>query len=340
MSDVEIIPPNSRSLEEHIQLIQTARQEVSNSFYRFVTTLIEARNELGDSVFQGELAERVGIERSYLNRILSIGDSQFISQNRDNLPDVFTSLYEISSMERSYREFYGDRSYLKQLDKLVEQDRLHRDMFSKEIKDLRSDIQKKIGDRKREEKEKKRNSVNERDWSSEINVETDVETFINRGDIFSNFVIDLTNQSDRVKRWKDDSIFEEDISEEFPLHDLRGTTDTKTISCLIRVKMSEIEFGLKFMRAVGFRYEDFLVPLRKSQETFFQSSNLQVVHLRSDVVIIRGVRGKAYKITRGKMLKGDTLGDLLSFSEGMSHSPNILVFGTTDREGWNCLIES
>ena len=130
-----------------------------------------------------------------------------------------------------------------------------------------------------------------------------------------------------MRKWSDNGYFSSDIADEFPLHDLRAPSMAETLSCLIKVKMRDIETGIKLINAWGFSYRDTVVP---------PTSNDSCTVLADEYVLLRGERGQGKRITTKACLSFET-DDILEFAEQNSASPNLLVFDTTGRSDWSCL---
>ena len=142
---------------------------------------------------------------------------------------------------------------------------------------------------------------------------------------FRSFVV-IPSES-QMRKWSDNGYFASDIGDEFPLHDLRAPSMAETLSCLIKVKMRDIETGIKLINAWGFAYRDTVVP---------PTSNDRCTVLVDEYVLVRGERGQGKRITTKASLSFDT-NDILEFAEQNSASPNLLVFDTTGRSDWSCL---
>jgi len=130
-----------------------------------------------------------------------------------------------------------------------------------------------------------------------------------------------------MRKWSDNGYFSSDIADEFPLHDLRAPSMAETLSCLIKVKMKDVETGIKLINAWGFSYRDTVVP---------PTSNDSCTVLADEYVLLRGERGQGKRITTKACLSFET-DDILEFAEQNSVGPNLLVFQSTDRPDWSSL---
>ena len=104
----------------------------------------------------------------------------------------------------------------------------------------------------------------------------------------------------------------------------------ETLNCLIKVKMKEIETGIKLINAWGFSYRDVVVPP--------SGAETHCAIIDDTEVLVRGERGHRRTLDTRTCASFDT-SDILDFSEQISSGPNILVFDTTNRSGWLSLVE-
>lgn len=93
--------------------------------------------------------------------------------------------------------------------------------------------------------------------------------------------------------------------------------------------MRDIETGIKLLNAWGFAYRDIGVPPVEKSCTIIDDS----------YVLLRGERGKRKRIAT-KSFASLEIDDILGFAERISCDPNLLVFQTSDREGWSSLPEA
>ena len=102
----EIISRNELTVEEHVQRIKLCLNRTRQSIFDTVISIKECKEQLGNEVFQKDVSEMLGMSPSTLNRWLSIGNSEFILSHQSDLPHTFTSLYNITQLEKRYLEYY------------------------------------------------------------------------------------------------------------------------------------------------------------------------------------------------------------------------------------------
>lgn len=295
--------------ERHIHRIRTALQASKEKFVEYLIALADAYDDLElDKVDQKEFAEEIGIDASYLSKHLTIARSKWIRDNQDKLPAATLSLYEISQLEKALVRSGDEASAHLRLDKWVDEGKLNPSTFARDVSVLKKSIRKDAV-----------TSVAQTKPNERTDTITDINELTNMGAVFGSFVLDMTAAT-LPDYWK-----ETDVGDEFPLHDLRGTSHTSAVACLVRVKMSEIDFAIKLVTDFGFSYRDTIV------------SADGVVALKNDVVIVRAERGTG-AFSGSTQLASTDLNDVLALTESDYQAPHLLVFSQTDREDWACLV--
>ena len=297
--------------ERHIHRIKTALQASKEKFIEYLTALADAYEDLKlDKVDQKEFAAEIGVDASYLSKHLTIARSKWIRDNHDKLPAITLSLYEISQLEKALVRSGDEASAHLRLDKWVDEGKLNPGTFAKDVSVLKKSIRKDTV-----------TSVAQTKPNERTDTITDINELTNLGAVFGSFVLDMTAAT-LPDGWREPIV---DIGDEFPLHDLRSTSHTSAVACLVRVKMSEIDFAIKLIKDFGFSYRDTIV------------SADGVVALKNDVVVVRAERGTG-AFSGSTQLASTDLNDVLALTESDYQAPHLLVFSQTDREGWACLV--
>ncbi len=308
------------TIDEHIERIQRCLQRTRDSIFETVVTIKECKEQLGDDVFQNEVSERLGMSPSTLNRWLSIGNSEFIMNNKDNVPSTFSGLYSISRLEKKYTTFYPKDSDSR-LQKLIDEDSIQLSSQNNDILELEQRIDSLIKRRNKKIREKKMVGLNSGVYQSQTK-QTTLDELVTNRELFRTFVINLN--SNQITKWGDDSVFEMDIRDEFPLHEIRSPNLTDLVVCLIRVPMKKINVGLKVMKSFGFTYRDTFVP---------QDDVSGLRNVKDEIVIIRGERG-TNKSELGTTIKSSKITDVLEYCEDNFREPMLVVFDDVERNNW------
>ena len=320
-----LVPKNHLSLDEHVARLETARNKMREGFNEFLNALADAYDQLPENTFQNELGIRLGMKKSVLSKWISIVKSDYLMTNRTQLPSVMSSLYTFTLIEKQYEEWYGKKSQL-MLGQLFDDGHINGTSERSDLETILSDINETI---REDDQLRRQNAIlslsdarlapNPRCKSLEKHIADNVR--------FRCFVI--TPSDKQISRWSNEGYFPNDIAEEFPLHDLRAPSMRQPVSCLIKIKMRDIETGIKLLNAWGFAYRDIGVPPVEKSCTIIDDS----------YVLLRGERGKRKRIAT-KSFASLEIDDILGFAERISGDPNLLVFQTSDREGWSSLPEA
>lgn len=319
----EIIPPNQLTLDEHINRIRSCLEKTRTSIFETVISIKECKEQLGDEVFQKDVSVMLGMSPSTLNRWLSIGDSEFILGHQSDLPHTFSSLYNITQLEKKYLEYYPKDGY-QRLEKLIDKGNITLTSQQSDIGDILKQIEDKIKLRTKKQREKRILGLS--DGLTEVETKTtSIDELISENKKFRSFVINLPTEL--IQRWGDDGISELDVMSEFPLHDLRTPSISEVVSCLLVIPMNKIDVGIKVLNSFGFTYRDTFIPTQTS-------SNLQ--RLTNEKVVIRGERGFSGNPPSNEISSSKTK-DVVSWVGNHLPSPFCLVFDETDEDGWVCL---
>ena len=319
-----LVPKNHLSLDEHIERLESARGKVREGFNEFLNALSDAYDQLPENTFQNELCSRLNMKKSMLSRWVSIVRSNRIMENRANLPSSMFSLYTFTLIEKKYNEWYGNKSEL-MLSKLFQEGRINASSGRSDIESVLEDINDLIRDDDQTRRQNAILSLSGATLAPNPVCKT-LEDHLSDNVRFRCFVI-MPSDS-QINRWSNEGLFANDIAEDFPLHDLRAPSMKQSVSCLIKIKMKDIDTGIKLLSAWGFSYRDVAVPPIEKTCTIIDDS----------YVLLRGERGKR-KCISTKTLPSFETDDILRFAERISGSPNLLVFKTSKRSQWSSLIE-
>jgi len=321
---VEVIPANHLSIDQHVDRIRSALDRARSAVFELVDAIKSAHDELGNDVFQSQLAERLGMSASTLSRWLQIGKSQFLMNQQARLPGTFSSLYDLTRLEKVYVEQYGPTEAERRLAKLLEDGKVKPTSEQSEIQALLKSIDDRVKKKKKKEREARINSLAKR-GEIEISSHATLPDLLSQGAIFRTFVV--VPPKELLSKWGDDGVLENDIAEQFPLLDLRAPSVSETVTCFVSVPANQIDAGLKMLSAFGFSYRDLFVPNH-------DGTGLSL--LKSERIILRGERGGGKNPAETK-IASIKLDSILDFAEKVGAVPNLLVFDTTERAGWTCL---
>lgn len=314
---------NQLTLDEHVQRLLDARTKMRDGLWDFIDALKDAYDQLPPNTFQNELGIRLEMRKSTLSKWIAIGASDYILSKRDNLPPTFTSLYVFTLIEKKYLQHYGQKCF-PIMDRLIKSGQVTPRSERSDLEIILQEITQRIRQDDQLRRQAAIMSLSGGRFSPDRPAET-LPEYLEDKTRFRSFVV-IPSEA-QMRKWGDNGYFASDIADEFPLHDLRAPSMAETLTCLIKVKMRDIETGIKLINAWGFSYRDTIVP---------PTSNDRCTVLVDEYVLVRGERGQGKRITTKACLSFDT-DDILEFAEQNSSEPNLLVFDTTGRTDWSCL---
>lgn len=316
----EVIVSGQFTIDEHIDRIKRCLEKTRDSIFETVITIKQCKDEVGDDVFQNEISKRLGMSPSTLNRWLSIGSSNFILDHKDKLPSTFSSLYDITLLEKKYVEFYGQTKGSDQLQKLLDEGNISITSYQSDIQEILRSIDLKLKNRQKRQREKNVVGLSGGEIKFQTKTTTIEELSISQSK-FRSFVIQLPKEL--ISRWGDDGYSELEIMEEFPLYDLRTPSIFDVVTCLITVPINKFDVGIKVLNSFGFTYRDVFIPTQSSDRLTLMSK---------EKVVLRGERGLGSPKTN--TLKSSSTNDLIEWTTENSDGPYCLVFDTTDQPHW------
>lgn len=325
MADVEVIPANQLTIDQHVDRIRNAFDRARSAIFDLVETIKTAHDQLGRDVFQSELAERLGMSPSTLSRWLQIGNSSFLIAQQTRLPSTFSSLYDLTRLEKIYIDQYGPAEAQRRLVKLLEDGKVTPTSEQTDIQALLKSIDDRLKKKAKKEREQRVISLAGREeipTSSKVRL-TDL---LDQGAVFRTFV--AVPPRELLSQWGDDGVLAMDIADQFPAANLRAPSMSEVVTCFISVSANQVQAGLKMLEAFGFTYRDMFVS---------KGGGDGLTLIKSEAIILRGERGIG-KTPSMTTIASDKLDDLLSFAEVAGAGPHLLLFETTERTVWTCLI--
>ncbi len=318
----EVILPNTLTLNEHVKRILQAKTEVQKSIIDMAIVINEAVTQLDDTS-QNQLAEKIGMSKGTLSKWVSIGSNQNLLNYRNKLPGSFSTLYELTNLDRQYQSHYGEDEGSQKFVTLIE-DKITPDTEKTFVDQTMREHREIVRDAKTTDTQNKIENAFGKSTELQGNV-FNLEKLISAKKYFSTFVIIPTPE--QLSRWRNLEL-DDYIYEEYPLADIRKTSHSGTLHCVFQSTMNDIETALKCLYAFGFNYRDTLIP--EQNISGFSSLN-------DSTVFVRGVRGisKSNKLP----IKSSNLQHLLEYAEQLGTAPYLLVGEKTKRKDWLCCIE-
>jgi hypothetical protein len=138
---------NVLSLDEHVENIQSAKKSLTGSFFEYVDAIKIAHDQLEPDDFQFQLSAKLGMKASTLSRWVMIATSDFINQNKNDMPSVFSTLYDITRLEKLTIQLHQKERGRIALEKLIKKKSITQETEQHEITSMLHQITKQIARR-------------------------------------------------------------------------------------------------------------------------------------------------------------------------------------------------
>jgi hypothetical protein len=307
----ELLDRNTLSLQEHVDLIRQHQSRIKDALFDFVISIRNAFDQLGPDVFDRDLARELKISASTLNRWKSIGVSKVIEQNKDAVPAVFSSLYEITLLERLYVEEKGDVAGRAEVQKLINRGSI---TPATETKDIRFFVDRVKRDRLEKKRKLKEQLLLQHNGAVGYDHPKDYSKLADAVRLGARFrTIAATLPKDLLTKWADVGFLKSDLQIDFPISETRGRSEIETVTCLLKVPNSRIDTAIKVLQASGFSY----------RRTFFDRKTSG----NADVVVF-GQRGSSSSIPEIDSV------DIIELASQLGAAPYLLLFGSHNRKDW------
>ena len=307
----EILDVGVLSFQEHVEAIRGHQSRIKEAVFDFVQSIRLAFDQLGTDVFEQDLAKELKISASTLNRWKSIGSSTVIEQNINSVPPVFSSLYEITLLEKLYVEEKGEDAGRAEVQKLINRGSISPTTETKDIRFFVDKVKRERLDKKRQLKEQ---LLLDHEGSVGYSHPNRYLTLADAVSVGAKFrTIAAAPTKDLLTKWADPAFLKSDLQAEFPISEVRGRSEIDSVACLLKVPNSRIDVAIKILQASGFSY----------RQTFF-SVKTQL----SNYVVVFGQRGMSRKI------EDVNSNDLFELGMHLGTAPYLMLFEKCNHKEW------
>lgn len=308
---------NTMSLEEHVEKINKARDKVQAGIFEMAENITEAVRQLGGK--QVELAIRLGMSKGTLSKWISIGSNTIIMTMKEDAPSSFNSLYQLSSLDNQYCNYYGEKEGKEKFTNLFKNKKISnfsdRNDIARLIKNHKEIIK---GDEGKETKNLLSN--NTEDENKIIKSEIKLKVLV-KSNLFFNTIIVIPTL-DQIEIWKNCES-EQFINEDYPIGNLENSDQNTFQQCLVKIKAKDIEVGLKCLKSWGYIYSDILMPNQPKKGLVSKSL---------EYLVLKGERGKPNEVS--SFIKSDRTSDLMGYAQEIGNKPFLLVGDVTTIKEW------
>jgi|TARA_B110000971_G_scaffold192075_1_gene204123 hypothetical protein len=314
---MNLVVSNTMSIEEHVQRINQARDKVQIGIFEMAESITDAVKQLEGR--QIELAQQLGMSKGTLSKWVSIGSNRIIMNMRQEAPSSFNSLYQLSSLDNQYVKYYGEKEGEKKFVELFENKKItalsDRNDVAKIIKNHKNIVKQGID----LEIEQSRQSKLDR-TKAIIKSEIKLNVLVKSNLIYNTIIVIPTY--DQLLKWKHFQK-EEFINTDYPIGSLENLDKSIFQQCLIKIKLQDIELGLRCLRSWGFDYGDILMPNQPKKG---------LASMPLEYVLLKGQKGNSQKVDA--FVKSDDTFDLINYAEKTGVKPFLLVGEVTASKGW------
>ena len=301
------LTPNTQTIDALAKRILDADADVRTSVLAKAAIIVDAIDQLGEE-FEQDLARRIAMTPTTLSRWKAIGRNKIIQTNPSNVPSAMGSLYAITVLESTLDKNHGKGQGQKRIQKMLDTNQLSsgspRSFIEEKIKE-QHDLAKK---RKARENEKRIEALQK---TKPVKAPSTLQDFIDKAELFRTIVV--LPSKEQITAWSKLD-FPVDIGDAYPVHEIRKTTQTGAVVCLLLIRRNLLDLGIDCLKGWGFSYRDLVAPSG------------------SEDVIVVGARGNfSTKIDHSKSA---TLDGALRLGEDLGKTQNILIGGKTDRKDW------
>jgi len=314
---MNLVVSNTMSLEEHVERIKQARDKVQIGIFEMAESIADAVKQLEGR--QIELAQRLGMSKGTLSKWVSIGSNRVIMNMKQEAPSSFNSLYQLSSLDNQYGKYYGEKEgekkfvelfKNKQITALSERNDIAKIIKNhKEIVKLDVDLQIELS---RQNKIDRTKAI--------IKSEIKLNVLVKSNLIYNTIIVIPTD--DQLLKWNH---FEgpESINTDYPIGSLENLDRNIFQQCLIKIKVQDIEVGLRCLRSWGFDYSDILMPNQPKKG---------LVSMPLEYALLKGTKGNAQTVS--SFIKSNNTFDLINYAEEIGVKPFLLVGEVTAIKEW------
>ena len=314
---MNLVLSNTMSLEEHVERIKQARDKVQIGIFDMAESITDAVKQLEGR--QIELAQRLGMSKGTLSKWVSIGSNRVIMNMKQEAPSSFNSLYQLSSLDNQYGKFYGEKEGAKKFIELFKNKQItalsERNDIAKIIKNhkeiVKQDVDLEI-ERSRQNKIDRTKAI--------IKSEIKLNVLVKSNLIYNTIIVIPTD--DQLLKWNH---FEgpESINIDYPIGSLENLDKNIFQQCLIKIKVQDIEVGLRCLRSWGFDYSDILMPNQPKKG---------LVSIPLEYALLKGTKGNAQTVS--SFIKSNNTFDLINYAEEIGVKPFLLVGEVTTIKEW------
>ena len=309
--------PNIMSLEDHVKKINLAKSRVKNSIFEMAEAITNAVFQLEDR--QKDLAEQLGMSRGTLSKWIAIGSNQSLMNMKQSVPESFDSLYQLSSLEKQYNKFYGNREGHKKFLDLFKNNFITPFSQRGDINNILKLHKDKI---KQTTKITKYLDSKDQQFSKSIKNQSEIKlAVLLKSKLFFNTIV-VVPLEEQLNQWRQDEI-QGDINSNYAIRNLENKDKNIFQICLIKVKGKDIDIAIKALGSWGYDYNKILVPKQNKNS---------LVDISSEFIVVVGSKGTDKK--ENFIMRSSATIDLIEFAKQIGEQPYLFVGEKLNIKNW------
>ena len=268
---------------------------------------------------QKDLAEQLGMSRGTLSKWIAIGTNQSLMNMKQSVPETFDSLYQLSSLEKQYNKFYGNREGHKKFLDLFKNNFITPLSQRGDINNILKLHKDKI---KQTTKTTKYLDSKDQQFSKSIKNQSEIKlAVLLKSKLFFNTIV-VVPLEEQLNQWRQDEI-QADINSDYAIRNLENKDKNIFQICLIKVKGKDIDIGIKALGSWGYDYNKILVPK--------QTKN-SLVDISSEFIVVVGSKGTDKK--ENFIMRSSATIDLIEFAKQIGEQPYLFVGEKLNIKNW------
>lgn len=311
----------------HAKQIESALVQAQEARFEVIARINAAFNELGEDVFQKELAVRLGISAPQLTRYVKIGQCSALLERSEKVPETLTTLYELTRLKTEMVKAYGEKTGARRFEEFLDKN-INTTTEAKKVADAIAKVKAVSNKAKKSKREEDLLSLEDKSLpvrSLGAVTQMSFSRLVEKKAVFKTIFIDIGGEA--LKWASQQDIFAMNIADRYPIADLRAPSVAESVMVFVLCRADLIDGGMKFLDASGFEYRDMFSP---------SSGSSGYELLREHEVLLRGERG-AKKSFQQDFSSDASADGALSTAEALGREPRLLISRDLVREGWTCL---
>lgn len=296
----EVVIAGELSPREHIDRIRAALENARNAIFDVAILITDAVNQLGKDRFVSEVAVELGMTQGTLSKWLAIASSNQVIKYRDSLPSTFSTLYEITNLERtliSIDPATADDEFAN----LIIEGKFNTGTGREEVRFIHQKLK---------ERRKRGRATDIKRLVGQPSGHLTIDSLINQKRTFSTFVVLPSNSV--LSKWNREDCLPSEIRNDFPLSEVRDTSLKTTLQLLIVIPANQLDAALKMCSAFGFAYRNIFVPSYKT------------TNLNKELIVVRGERGKPKTLSDPQLTQVNHH-SVVELANTIGNTPHLLV---------------